>query len=79
MAATKAGRAGRPDRRPRGPRDEGAEDDDEGAAPAVVQDRYPNMTAQREMDRLEHVRRGRAMGLTRKQASRHAADEVGDH
>lgn len=38
--------------------------------------RYPNMEARREWDRQEHVRRGRAMGLTRKQAQRHADEEI---
>lgn len=39
---------------------------------------YPNLAAQREMDRLEHVRRGRAMGLTPEQAERHADEHAQD-
>ena len=42
-------------------------------------DRYPNMTARREMDRAEHVKRAMEMGATRKQASMHAEEEVGGH
>lgn len=43
------------------------------------EERYPNLAARRRGDRLEHVRRARAMGATRKQASRHADLEVGGH
>lgn len=72
-------RANRPRRRPRGagPRRDGEDEGD--AVPVLAVDRYPNMTAQREMDRQEHVRRARQMGATRKLASRHADEEVGDH
>jgi hypothetical protein len=45
----------------------------------LARDRYPNLTAQREMDRQEHVRRAREMGATRKQASKHADSELGGH
>ena len=72
-------KANRPHRRPKGAgpqRDGGGEND---AVPALVVDKHPNITAQREMDRLEHVRRARDLGTTRKQASRHADDEVGGH
>jgi hypothetical protein len=37
------------------------------------------MTAQKELDRHEHIKRAREMGLTRKQASKHADEEVGGH
>ena len=48
--------------------------------PDVVQpldeEKYPNLAAHREMERQERVRRGREMGLTRKQASEHASHEA---
>lgn len=40
--------------------------------------KYPNLAAQREMDRQLHVRQARKMGLTRKQASQHADEHVGE-
>ena len=43
------------------------------------EERYPNLAARRRGDRLEHVRRARALGATRKQPSRHADLEVGGH
>ena len=75
-------KANRPHRRPKGAGPERAGQagqDDETAVPILAVDRYPNMTAQREMDRQEHVKRARGMGLTRKQASKHADEEVGGH
>lgn len=42
-------------------------------------ERYPNLRAQEEMDRQQHVRAAREMGATRAQASRHADSEVGGH
>lgn len=42
-------------------------------------DRYPNLRAEREMDRERHIRAAREMGATREQASRHADEEVGSH
>lgn len=45
----------------------------------MANDRFPNMTAQKEMDRQEHVTRAREMGATRKQASIHAGEEAGGH
>jgi hypothetical protein len=71
-------KANRPRRRPKGagPRRDG---DDDDAIPVLAPDRFPNMTARREMDRQEHVRRAREMGATRKQASQHADQEVGGH
>lgn len=42
-------------------------------------DRYPNMRAQQEMDRAQHIKAAREMGATREQASRHADSEVGSH
>lgn len=48
------------------------------AKPSMT-DRFPNMTAQRDLDREEHVRRAQEMGATRRQASRHADEEVGGH
>lgn len=41
--------------------------------------KYPNLAARQEMDRQLHVRAARRMGATRKQASRHASEEVGSH
>ena len=72
-------KATRPHRRNRGAGPERDGDDDEGAIPVMARDPYPNMTAQREMDRQEHVKRARAMGATRKQASMHADEEAGGH
>lgn len=46
---------------------------------AAFEERYPNLAAQREQDRLLHIKAARAMGATRKQASRHAAAETGEH
>jgi hypothetical protein len=75
-------KANRPKRRPKGAGPKRDGDDDE-AIPVLATDRspnrYPNMTAQREMDRQEHMRRARELGATRKQASRHADEEVGGH
>lgn len=39
---------------------------------------YPNLAAQREQDRLQHVRLARQAGLTRKQASEHADEHLGE-
>jgi len=60
---------------------DGHDEDDEGAVPTagVVADRYPNRTAQREMDRQEHIRRAEEMGATHGQATRHADEELGGH
>lgn len=38
--------------------------------------RYPNLAAAKEQDRLEHVRKAREAGLTRKQASDHADEHM---
>jgi hypothetical protein len=38
---------------------------------------FPNLLAQREWDRQEHIRRAMAAGMTRKEAERHAAEELG--
>ena len=46
---------------------------------AAFEDKYPNLAAQREQDRLLHIKAARSMGATREQASRHAAAESGDH
>jgi len=43
----------------------------------VFRRRFPNLAARRELDRQEHIRAARRMGATRKQASRHATEEVG--
>lgn len=72
-------KAERPHRRNRGAGSERDGDDDMDAVPVAARDPYPNMTAQREMDRPEHVRRAREMGATRKQASIHADEETGGH
>ena len=45
----------------------------------IDEERFPNLAALERGDRLEHVRRARAMGATRKQASEHADLEVGGH
>jgi hypothetical protein len=39
--------------------------------------RFPNLAAHLRGERQEHVRRARAAGLTRKQASEHADEHVG--
>jgi hypothetical protein len=39
-------------------------------------EKYPNLAAQRDWDKAEHVRKGVEAGLTRKQAVRHANEEV---
>lgn len=72
-------KAERPPRRNRGAGPERDGDDDTDAIPVATRDPYPNMTAQREMDRQERVRRARAMGATRKQASIHADGESRGH
>ena len=66
-------------RRNRGAGPERDGDDDVDAIPVSARDPYPNMTAQREMDLQEHVKRARQMGATRKQASKHADLEAGGH
>ena len=40
-------------------------------------EKYPNLAARRDLDRALHIRAARRMGATRKQASRHADEEVG--
>ena len=47
-------------------------------AAAIDPEKYPNLAAQREMDRQEHVKRAREMGATRKQASRHADEDLAE-
>jgi hypothetical protein len=42
------------------------------------EERYPNMAAERAWDRAQHVRRGMAMGLTKKEAQRHANADLND-
>ena len=59
-----------------GPERPGSRRAEGGSAPL---DRYPNLRAEREMDRERHVRAAREMGATREQASRHADSEVGGH
>lgn len=39
-------------------------------------ERYPNLAAQRDWDRAQHVKQGLAAGLTKEQARKHADDEV---
>ena len=67
--------------KPKGPlQGDGHPDEDEEGVPALTDaHKYPNLTAMKEMDRLEHVKRAREMGATRNQASEHASEEVGDH
>ena len=72
-------KAERPHRRNRGAGPERDGNDEGDAIPVMPRDPYPNMTAQREMDRQEAVKRARALGATRKQASKHADLEAGGH
>jgi hypothetical protein len=46
------------------------------ARDADFEKKYPNMAARREWDRQQHVRRARKMGATKKQATRHADEEI---
>ncbi|MCA1811065.1 MAG: hypothetical protein LC623_03525 [Halobacteriales archaeon] len=39
-------------------------------------ERFPNLAAQRDWDRAEHVRKAMEAGLSRKEAERHADAEV---
>jgi hypothetical protein len=39
-------------------------------------ERYPNLKAQRDWDRAEHVRKGMEAGLSKKEAERHADAEI---
>lgn len=40
--------------------------------------RFPNLAAERAADREEHVRRAMEAGMTRKQAERHADEEIAE-
>jgi hypothetical protein len=50
------------------------------AAKAVPSEdkRFPNLAAEREWDREQHIRRAMASGLTRRQAERHADEELAE-
>lgn len=53
------------------------------AAKKSVQDteferKFPNLAAERAADREEHVRRAMEAGMTRKQAERHADEEIAE-
>ena len=49
-----------------------------GMAAGIDPEKYPNLAAQRERDRQEHVKRAREMGATRKQASKHADEDMAE-
>lgn len=72
---TRRNRNAGPDRGDKGRKAEGPLPD---AAEPLDPVQYPNLAAQREMDRQQHVRLAREAGLTRKQASRHADDDLLD-
>ena len=40
------------------------------------EDKYPNLAAMRDGDRLQHIHQARRAGLTRKQASKHADEDL---
>jgi hypothetical protein len=46
------------------------------ASPDEEDAKYPNLAAAKAWDKEQHVKKGVAAGLTRKQAVRHANDEV---
>jgi hypothetical protein len=50
-----------------------AEDDER------FRERYPNLAAQEDLDRAEHVKAAVAMGTPKSVAERHAAEEAGRH
>jgi hypothetical protein len=62
-----------------GPARQGSRRREGGLEERSDEERYPNLRAQEEMDRQQHVRAAREMGATRAQASRHADSEVGGH
>ncbi|MHB1262595.1 MAG: hypothetical protein ACYC2H_12865 [Thermoplasmatota archaeon] len=64
---------------PRHPDPDAPDDHDDHDGKGQDRDRFPNMTAQKDMDREESVRRAEELGATRKQATQHADDEVGGH
>ncbi|HUR61165.1 MAG TPA: hypothetical protein VM286_02210 [Candidatus Thermoplasmatota archaeon] len=39
-------------------------------------EKYPNLAAAKDWDKAQHVKKGIEAGLTKKQAQRHADDEV---
>jgi predicted transcriptional regulator len=41
--------------------------------------RFPNLAAARDLDRAQHIQRAMANGLTRKQAEKHADEELAEH
>lgn len=42
----------------------------------IDEKRYPNLAAERAFDRAEHVKRAMANGLSKKEAERHADEEL---
>jgi hypothetical protein len=50
-----------------------------GVRDPIDAERYPNIAAERAMDREEHIRRAMANGLTRAQAEAHADEELLEH
>ena len=41
--------------------------------------RFPNIAAERDLDRAEHIKRAMANGLSRKEAERHADEDLAEH
>jgi hypothetical protein len=41
--------------------------------------KYPNLAAERAFDRAEHIKRAMAAGMTRREAERHADEDMADH
>lgn len=46
---------------------------------AIDAKRFPNLAAERDLDRAQHIQRAMASGLTRKQAEKHADEELSGH
>ena len=45
----------------------------------IDEKRFPNIAAERQWDREQHVRQAMANGMTRKQAEKHADAELQEH
>ncbi|MEA3166768.1 MAG: hypothetical protein QOJ26_1642 [Thermoplasmata archaeon] len=56
-----------------------ASTEDDASDSSGFDERFPNLAAQRDWDRAEHIRAAEEMGATHRQASKHASEEVGDH
>ena len=46
------------------------------AAEAIDRKKFPNLAAEEEWDREQHIKQAMQAGMTRKQAERHADDEL---